>query len=604
MQPTLRKTPVLSGALIAFLLGAPAVAQNKLQQVTQADKTQVVQFSVFLPLQNSSQLDQLIADLHNPASPNYRQWLSPQAFRAQFGAKSSDLAQVESVLADYGITVLSTSSHGLQAQGPVSAVENAVGASLWNATGSNGRPTLISTSPLQMPAGLAQVGAQVVSFSPVVRVHPHAHISALTAGRIPQNRFSPVGGYFFDDLKQAYVFPSYKVLSGKGRAIGIVDSGDFLDSDIALYFGYENTKPPEYVRVPIDGGNPNTSAETELDLEQAGGMALDATIYLYNIPNLSDQSILDAYTAIVEDNNVDIVSSSFGGAEGFYTAAYNDGVSYTYILQIYDDIFRQGNAQGITFLASSGDNAAFGLPSLSYLTATRQTPPVVTAIFLPGIETPASDPHVTAVGGTNLVTTYDPPSLLSEYISENAWPDPLVPYDPYGVGNLVAGGLWGSGSGPSIIFSKPDYQFQVNTGSFMRTIPDVSLMMGGCPDIAVQPCGPDRSFLWVALDGEFHGFVGTSCSSPATAGVLALEEQNLGHRLGNVNYQIYDQIAEQTVGSQPPTFHTGIPGFNGINSTTLFGYDPVLGARTPFVKNFIFAPNAPSAGTPQTPSNP
>lgn len=202
------------------------------------------------------------------------------------------------------------------------------------------------------------------------------------------------------------------------------------------------------------------------------------------------------------------------------------------------------------------------------------------------------------------MTTYDPPSLLSEYIRENAWPDPLVPYDPYGVGNLVSGGLWGSGSGPSIIFRKPDYQLQVNTDSFMRTIPDVSLMMGGCPDIAVQPCGPDRSFIWVAIDGNFYGFVGTSCSSPATAGILALEEQNLGHRLGNVNYQIYDQIADQTAGFQRPTFHTDIPGFNGIKSTTLFGYDPVLGARTPFVKNFIFAPNAPSAGIPQTPSNP
>jgi subtilase family serine protease len=408
---------------------------------------------------------------------------------------------------------------------------------------------------------------------------------------------------FFDDLKQAYDFPSAKALSGAGRKIGIVDSGDFLDSDMALYFGFENVQPPNIVRVPIDGGapfDPNLSAETELDLEQAGGMALGATLVLYNIPDLSDASLLDAYTAIVESNAVDIVSSSFGLAEGFYTAAYNGGTDFTFILQLYHDIFRHGNAQGITFLASSGDNAGLGLPSLGYVTATPQNPPVITATFLPGIEHPASDPNVTAVGGTNLTTTFSPPSLASKYVSENADPDPLVPYDPAGVGNLVSGGLFGSGSGTSVIFSKPPYQFLTNTGSSMRTIPDVSLQMGGCPAIAVQPCPADRSFIVVALDGQFFGFVGTSISSPDMAGALALEEQNLGgHRLGNINYQIYLELA-----AQPLFYHTNIPGSNGIKSTTKFGYDPVLGARTPFVKNFILAPFVPSAGNPQTASNP
>jgi subtilase family serine protease len=175
----------------------------------------------------------------------------------------------------------------------------------------------------------------------------------------------------------------------------------------------------------------------------------------------------------------------------------------------------------------------------------------------------------------------------------------LTDYDPYGIGNLVSGGLFGSGSGSSVVFSKPLYQFLANTGSSARTIPDISLMMGGCPAIAVQPCGPDRSFVVVALDGGFYGFVGTSVAAPGIAGALALEEQKLGRRLGNVNYQIYGELL-----LQPLFFRTGIPGSNGINSTTNFGYDPVLGARTPLVKNFIFAPFVGSAGNPQTPSNP
>lgn len=368
MRKIVENVPGLTVALLVLLMAATAQAQKP---VSAALTNQLVQFSVYLPLQNSSQLDQLITSLHTPGSPNYQQWLTPEQFRQQFGASPSALAQVESEMAECGITTLGTTSHSVQLQGTVAAIENCLGATLWNATYPDGKQGLVSTTPVKLPAALAQVGGQVVSFTALARHHSHG--SLVSTGPIPQNRFSPVGGYFFDDLKQAYVFPSYRVLSGKGRAIGIVDSGDFLDSDIALYFGYEKTKPPTYVRVPIDGGAPFegiNSAETELDLEQAGGMALDATIYLYNIPDLSDQSILDAYTAIVEGNNVDIVSSSFGGAEGFYTAAYNAGVSYTYILQIYDDIFRHGNAQGITFLASSGDNAALGLPS-----QTRMSPP-------------------------------------------------------------------------------------------------------------------------------------------------------------------------------------------------------------------------------------
>ena len=46
----------------------------------------------------------------------------------------------------------------------------------------------------------------------------------------------------------------------------------------------------------------------------------------------------------------------------------------------------------------------------------------------------------------------------------------------------------GSGGGFSQIFAKPAYQFLVNTGSLTRrSIPDVSLMMGGCPGMPTSP---------------------------------------------------------------------------------------------------------------------
>jgi len=58
---------------------------------------------------------------------------------------------------------------------------------------------------------------------------------------------------------------------------------------------------------------------------------------------------------MVSDNNVDIVNMSFGEPEVDFLAKNNGGISQTYLLTIYDTLFEQGSAQGITFVASSGD---------------------------------------------------------------------------------------------------------------------------------------------------------------------------------------------------------------------------------------------------------
>ena len=595
--------------LLPLLLAASQLpAQQRIQAVSPATVSQQVQFNVFLPLQNAGQLDQTLVDLHSSFSQNYRQWLTPAAFRQQFGPSQTSVSQIAADLKSRGLTVVKTHSHGLTVQGTVAAIQGLVGVPLANGTRSNGTKTLVAAKPVKLPALYTQAGAHVAGFSPVIRNRPH---SMRVGGAIPANRNSPTGYYWFTDLKEAYDFPAYQALNGQGRTIAVLMSCDFLDSDMAKYFGHEKLAVPKTVRVPVDGGSPfdpNSDAcfESALDMQQAGGMAPGATIMEYIIPDLSDQSILDGYAAIIDDNLADVVTSSFGGPEGFYTPDYNGGEDFTWILAIYDDMFKQGNAQGITFLASSGDAGGLAIPSLSYFTATPQKPPVVAGQFVAGIETPASDPHVTAVGGTSLVTTYTKGSLDTQYVRENANYDPLVPYDPYGVGNLASGGAWQGGGGVSIIFPKPPYQYWSHTGFNMRTVPDISFQMGGCPGgISKLPCGPDRSYVITYVNGGGYGLIGTSVSSPDMAGIIALAEQNLGGvRFGNANYLIYALAAIQPVGYQ--SFHQGIPGNNGEFSSPagVQGYNLVTGNGTPDVRNLILAPYYPPAGTPQTPSNP
>jgi len=66
--------------------------------------------------------------------------------------------------------------------------------------------------------------------------------------------------------------------------------------------------------------------------------------------------------------------------------AYNGGVDETAILKVFHTLFQQGNAQGITFVASSGDSGA-----LACLSAAFVNNPTNGTSFVPGVENPASD---------------------------------------------------------------------------------------------------------------------------------------------------------------------------------------------------------------------
>jgi kumamolisin len=583
-SPLIRTT-----CLVLLTLGSMG-AQQSAQFVSQAAATQRLEFDVFLPLENTDQLDRLLAAQHTPGSPSYHKWLTPDQFRSQFGPNPAALEKAQSELALRGLAVTATTGHGLHVTGNAGAVQRAFRVTLWNARTPSGAQRLMTNQTVTMPAALRQLGAVVPAFSPL---RPH-HVHSRKNGQATDNRYSNVGPYWFTDIKQAYNFPSFQALTGKGRTIAIVISSDVLDSDLQLYFGHENLKHPKIERHPILGGpapfDPNSgdSDEASLDVQQSGGMAPGATIALYDMPDLSDTSILAAYQTIVDENKADIVSSSFGGAELYYTPAYNKGVDFRFLLHIYHEIFKQGNAQGITFVASSGDNG--GLEAVS-LNGTK---------FVPSVSSPASDPNVTAVGGTNLLTTYTAGSLDSKYVRENAYHDRMDPAQ-----GALPNEIWGAGGGKSAVFGKPDYQYVVNTGSATRAVPDISLQMGGCPAGALLPCPPDRSSVVTAIGGTFYLLIGTSVSAPEFAGLLALEEEKSGERLGNVNYQIYLQSAAQQR-HEGSFFHQGIPGNNGVFNSSVgkSGYNMVVGNGTPIGVNFIMAPYTPVAGTPTTPSNP
>jgi len=147
------------------------------------------------------------------------------------------------------------------------------------------------------------------------------------------------------------------------------------------------------------------------------------------------------------------------------------------------------------------------------------------------------------VGGTNLVTTTVPPSTTntpyqytSHYVSENAYDDPFNP-----AASGYPNDVWGSGGGVSTYYSKPFYQYLVNTrNATQRTIPDISMHMGGCPFGAIL-AGP----------GSFVNNTST-CATIAATGSCTVQITSATTGTTVVNASTDVQIAPVTVHSFGP----------------------------------------------------
>ena len=534
----------------------------------------------------------MIEEQQTPGSPAYHHYLTPAQFHAQFGPSAALVSAIGKELSAKGLHVIQVQTHSVTVSGTVGAVNAAFDTTLAAAHYPGGAQGMLALKPLKLTPNLQAAGAMIPAFEGVI----HMHTFASEGRRHPQAR-SPIrsiaspqpGGYWFDDLKQAYAYPSFQKLTGAGVTIGILMTPNYNPPDMKLYFNHENLAVPKISTFNVEGGapyDPNEAAETHIDITHSAGQAPKASVILYNMPDLADDSIFAALTDIVEINNVDVVNMSFGEPEVAYAPAYNGGRTTSGMIGLYDDFFAQGNALGITWVAASGDWAGKDIPPPACFEANAPDP---CGAYQVGVGIPAASPHVTAVGGTNLVTTYSPPSLNSAYVAENANSDPLA-FDIF-FGTTATGAVWGSGGGISSYFAKPSYQNDglagLPAGEGGEVAHDSGRLRSRWAAARAEICttrktGSARRI--VALTGRrspasFYGYIGTSLSSPDFVGTLALKIQSSGGRLGNENYDIYSLAAAQENGSSNVVFRRKITGNNAVYKTYP-GYNLVLGNGT------------------------
>jgi subtilase family serine protease len=266
---------------------------------------------------------------------------------------------------------------------------------------------------------------------------------------------SGISGYTPAQIKAAYGISSLSFGStsadGTGQTIAIIDAYNDpnIASDLAAFDAAMGiAAPPSFKVVNQNGGStlPGTDpsqgweGEIALDVEWAHAIAPGANIILVEANDASDANLFAAVNWARQQAAVSVISMSWGSDDSLANAANDQSLSSKYLVT-------PSGHQGITFVASSGDD---GKPNF-----------------------PAESPNVLAVGGTDLYLTSS-----GSITKETAWTP-----------TTSGGQTWSGGGGVSQEFAG-------------RDVPDVAYNAG--VGMAVYDTyGPDHG--WVSIGGTSAG---------------------------------------------------------------------------------------------------
>ncbi|MFD7903255.1 protease pro-enzyme activation domain-containing protein [Kitasatospora sp. NPDC059722] len=520
----------------------PAVAHSEKKGDVPAE--QQISVAVSLKLRNADELERFLAAVTTPGTPEYGHYLTPEQFNQRFGPTQAAVDQVKAYLAGQGLTVTEVSANRqvVSARGTNDQVSQAFGTHESSYVDPQlQRAFYANDAAASVPADLADVVQGVHGLdNHAVRKNRLATPHAVTpnAASATPNGVGPAqydGAYNLDKTGA----------DGTGVTVALWEFDGYTSSDLTTYDSQYGLSGPAVSTVSVDGANYDSApgqgqGEVELDSEIVRGAAPKATQLVYEAPN-SDQGEIDMANKIVADNKASVISISWGSCEPDTTAASMTAV---------DNAFKQAAAQGISIFSASGDDGSRD--------CTRST----SGSTVKAVDFPASSPHQTGVGGTNLKVSGN------AYSSESAW--------------STAGG------GVSTVFSKPTWQTGTGVNGTMRTVPDVASNADPASGFAIYTAGA-----W-----QVYG--GTSAAAPLWSGYAAQFNQKAKaagqSALGEASPRLYAVANSSSYGS---TFHDVKTGSNQ-DFPAKTGYDQVTGWGSP-VADALTTALLGGGGTPTPP---
>jgi subtilase family serine protease len=653
----------LGGGQLAASAAAPtrvgsapawATAQHR---IGNASNQAVRTITVLLNTRNEAQLEQLAMAVSTPGSGHYRQYISAATFHANFSPAPSAVTTVVDYLKGAGLHIQSIPDNRLYiiTAGTVAAINHAFNTQL-SLFAVNGERRVAPSSQPTMPASVAAAVAGVDGLSDGVGMTSPNHVSEATAPSsssnaagvrpadtlpgppaafvnappcsvywaqkidttdpAPANRKPYVPcGYVPSQFRGAYGVASAvgSGIDGSGITVGIVDAyaAPTILNDANTYAALHGDQPfanRQFLQInagtydltaPPSPSNPNGCnaqgwyGEETLDVEAVHGMAPGAKVIYAGATDCNDSSLLDRENYLIDHQLVQLITNSWGGFGDIDQLPPNLQKAYTHT-------FLQAVTEGIGIQFSSGD---FG-DELVHGVRT--------------VDFPASDPWVTAVGGTSLQV-----GRTNNYMLEAGWGTTSS--------QLVNGSwtspayLYGAGGGTSTVFNEPSYQQGVVPASLAaywggknRVVPDVAMdadpqtgMLIGETQLFPKTGGRAAGTYY----GEFR-IGGTSLASPLFAGMMALADQASGRSIGFANPALYGTLTSNGYYSSSHTggaFHdvtkhvfsmVRVNYNNSIDATTgttrylrytdqtgtlhtTAGYDDVTGVGSPYGLNFL-----------------
>jgi len=408
-------------------------------------------------------------------------FLSREEFAAKYGASPDDLAKVVTFGSRYGLVEVekrrSIGGRIVVLSGTVQQVSEAFGVPLYEYE-RDGERYRGHEQAVNLPPDLTDIveGLYGLDNRKIARTHAAPPI-------VPWPLPSPA------QIAKFYNFPE---ADGTGQAIGLIEfDNPYTGSDIEEFF---KGQPPQIVSVNVGGaGAPYSTGNLEvtLDILVAGSVAPRAKIVVYYAP-WTEAGWVQAVTQAIHDtaNAPSVISISWGYPE---LQARGDLAWTEAAMDKLSELFREAAPLGVTIFASTGDQGSSCAVSGGKA-----------HVFYP-----ASDPSVTACGGT----------MFQDGIgsTEVVWND-------------CHGGA--TGGGVSKHFGLAPWQ------EGMRVPAPAGAKGGrGIPDVAGYAAGYS-----IVCQGRPLRAPGTSGVAPLWAGLVALLNQKLGHNVGFLNPHLYTEI--------------------------------------------------------------
>jgi len=552
-------------------------------------------------------LDQFLATLQDPSSPNYHQFLTPAQFGARFGMSQNDIKKIVAWLHAQGFKNISiaNSRNEISFDGTVAQIELNFHTEMhtYLVKGEVHMANAIEPSLPSVLAGAIVGMRHLNDFSPKPRAQVRPHLTSFVSG----NHFLSPG-----DFATIYnLSPLYSEGSnGTGQKIAVVGQTTVATSDLNNFRSAAGLPASTVTMTLMEGTATRCSGdegESDLDLEWSGGVAKNASITFVfaglgsgdSCSNRFD-NVWDALDYAVQHNIAPFISTSYGFCETQLPSGFPQQVQ---------GWAQQGQAQGQTIISASGDAGAADCDGGSQ-----------SGTFGLTVDAPSSIPEVTSAGGTTFTgdvagaVTGTPPNTTAgsdapywsgsgtgtdtissalTYIPEDGWNDTALSITNNGP-------LSASGGGASALFAKPSWQTGTGVPSDgKRDVPDISMSASPNHDgyLFCSEDGPNNTIIATCTAafrdsaGNFAVVGGTSAAAPTFSGILALINAHVGNTppagLAPVNPTLYTLAA-----THPTAFHdvtsgnnivpctagsTGCPTSHQYGFSAGVGYDQVTG---------------------------